>query len=88
MKPLYSVSLCQGPYPPNSRNVRVQAHVGCWAHCLRNEHGDNETVDCNDTGHNNGDERLQSSTLLAIVLSIEPATLDIWFHTFMMRSAL
>jgi hypothetical protein len=62
MNPLCSVSVCQAP---SFRNIRVQAHVGVGTNCLRNENCDNETVDRDNTGHDDGDKGLQTSVWLA-----------------------
>jgi hypothetical protein len=87
MNPLCSVSLCQAPHRPSLDNLRVQAHVSCWVHSLRNEHCDNQTVDCDDTGHDDGDEGLWIEIQLATQNTIEPAISGL-FRTFMIRSDL
>jgi len=78
MNPLCSVSLCQAPHRPNFHNVRVQAHVSCWVHSLRNEHCDNQTVNCDNTGHDDGDEGLWIGIQLAAQHIIKLAGLGLF----------
>lgn len=38
--------------------IRIQAQVRCRAKRLRDKNGNDETVDCDDTGHDDGNKRL------------------------------
>lgn len=51
-------------YLPRLPNVRVQTLVGGRANRSRNKDGDDEAINRDNTGHDDGDERLQQSALL------------------------
>lgn len=64
MKPLRIVSLPDLP-AFDFFHIRIQAHVGRGAHRLRNENCDHETVNRDNTGHDDRDEGLSVGIQLA-----------------------
>lgn len=83
MKPLRIVSLSELA-PSTFFNVRIQAHVGGWAHRLRNENCDNKTVNCDNTGHDDRDKGLSVEIRLAAGVYMEIGLSR--FLTFIIRS--
>lgn len=64
-------------------NIRVQTHCRCRVESSCDQDCNNETVDCDNTGHDDGNERLYSGFGLARVRMRKQSTRVL---AFMMRS--